>query len=106
MAAVGRAPFSQRLIAALNHDHLAVIGPDQTLTGRELLGHAGGAARSLDELGIAPGTAIPALLVTAPDAVALMIAGALTGRPLAPLNPRMTSAELRGVLAGLRARRR
>jgi acyl-CoA synthetase (AMP-forming)/AMP-acid ligase II len=40
------------------------------------------------------GMMVPALLTTRPESVAMLLAGALTGRPLAPLAPRMTQSEL------------
>lgn len=40
------------------------------------------------------GTIVPALFTTRPASVAMLVAGALSGRPLAPLAPRMTRTEL------------
>ena len=40
------------------------------------------------------GAAVPALFTTRPASVATLVAGAISGRPLAPLAPRMTRIEL------------
>src|SRR5947208_8125154 len=48
----------------------------------------------LDAHGVPPGEYAPALLTTRPASVAMLLAGALSGRPLAPLGPRMTEPEL------------
>ena len=42
----------------------------------------------------ASGSAVPALFTTRPASVAMLVAGAISGRPLAPLAPRMTPVEL------------
>jgi len=67
---------------------------DATLSAADLLGLATDAASWLDRIGTSPGIAVPALLSTTPEAVALAVAGALGDRPLAPLNPRLTVREL------------
>jgi acyl-CoA synthetase (AMP-forming)/AMP-acid ligase II len=43
---------------------------------------------------VQPGQPVPALLTTNADALALLFGGAAVDRPLAPLGPRHTSAEL------------
>jgi acyl-CoA synthetase (AMP-forming)/AMP-acid ligase II len=70
----------------------------------ELAERAGAAAAWLDSLGCAPGEPVPALLDASPDAFALVLAGAATRRPLAPLNPRLTAPELSACLAAIGAR--
>ena len=47
-----------------------------------------------DALGLAPGTVVPILIGSTPTAYALLLAGALTGRPLAPLGNRLTVTEI------------
>ncbi|WP_396043685.1 hypothetical protein [Aeromicrobium sp. UC242_57] len=61
-----------------------------------------GAVRLIQSLGQEPGTPIPALLATRPASIALLLAGALSGRPLAPLAPRMTFRELHACVSNLR----
>ncbi|WP_269476432.1 class I adenylate-forming enzyme family protein [Phytohabitans suffuscus] len=52
------------------------------------------ASRWLDGLGVRPGATVPALVATNPHSVALVLAGAATGRPIAPLGVRLTEHEL------------
>ena len=72
----------------------AVIGEVGSVTGRELLGKAVAAADLLADLDVPAGVPIPALLTTNARALALLLAGAAANRPLAPLGPRQTPAEL------------
>jgi acyl-CoA synthetase (AMP-forming)/AMP-acid ligase II len=67
---------------------------DTVWTGRDLAGRIGGAARVLDDAGCRAGQVVPALVTTRPQSLALVVAGAATGRPLAPLSPRLTVHEL------------
>lgn len=82
------------------HDHArpAARFGDLTWTGRELLDRAGGAAHWLDSLGLEPGAPVPALVATSADALALVIGGAGSGHPLAPLGVRMTAHEIATVV--------
>ncbi|BCO34212.1 class I adenylate-forming enzyme family protein [Mycobacterium heckeshornense] len=66
-----------------------------TWTRSELLRMAAGAIEVLDANDVAPGECVPALLTTQPASVALLLAGAWSHRPLAPLGPRLTEHELR-----------
>jgi acyl-CoA synthetase (AMP-forming)/AMP-acid ligase II len=75
-------------------DRLAVVGDDSSVTGRELIGKTVTAADLLVDLDVPPGQPIPALLTTNADAFALLFGGAAVNRPLAPLGPRQTTAEL------------
>lgn len=77
----------------------AVVTGARTWSGRELLARAAGAARVLS--GLPPGVPVPALLHASPEAVALVLAGAATGRPMAPLGPRLTERELAGCVERL-----
>ena len=79
----------------------AVVTATRTWSGMELLGHAAGAAQWLSRAGLAEGTPLPALLQAAPEALALVLAGAATGRPIAPLGPRLTVRELAGCVERL-----
>ncbi len=81
----------------------AVVTAAQTWSGEELLGHAAGAARWLSGAGLPEGVPVPALLEASPGAVALVLAGAATRRPIAPLGPRLTVRELAGCIERLAA---
>ncbi|MCU1616286.1 MAG: putative acyl-CoA synthetase, long-chain fatty acid:CoA ligase [Frankiales bacterium] len=77
-----------------------VRGP---VSGRELLGRASAAADLLAGIELPEGGAVPALLTTNADALALLLGGASAGRPLAPLGPRLTAAELAGPVRASRS---
>jgi acyl-CoA synthetase (AMP-forming)/AMP-acid ligase II len=81
----------------------AVIAGDQTWSGKELLAQAAGAARWLSAAGLPTGAPVPALLEASPEALALVLAGAATRRPIAPLGPRLTVDELAGCVERLAA---
>src|SRR5207302_11234674 len=70
----------------------AVITADETWSGEELLRRAAGAAVGLRAM-TAPGP-VPALVTSSAPAVAYLVGGAASGRPLAPLGPRLTASEL------------
>ena len=53
-----------------------------------------GATDYLDDHDVAEGEYVPALLTTRPTSVAMLLGGALSRRPLAPLGPKMTEREL------------
>lgn len=72
-------------------------------TNADLLQAATAAMHFLDAHDAAPGECVPALLTTRPESVALLIAGALSHRPLAPLGPRLTEPELLASLERLKA---
>ena len=74
-------------------------GSIESWAGSELIARIAGAGTFLDEESIPAGELVPALLTQRPESVALLLAGALTNRPLAPLSPRMTFHELSGCLA-------
>ncbi len=81
----------------------AVVTASSTWSGEELLGHAAGAACWLARAGLPEGLPVPALLEASPEAVALVLAGAATRRPIAPLGPRLTVRELTGCIERLAA---
>src|SRR5271156_3039386 len=83
-------------VAAVHQGSTRLAGSDISgpRSGRELLGRARTAADFLTALDGADGFAVPALLTTNGDALALLLGGAVAGRPLAPLGPRLTSTEL------------
>jgi len=72
----------------------AVIDGERTVTGARLLGAAAAAVRWIDALGLPPGAPLPALVTTNAETFALLLAGAATGHPLAPLGPKLTVPEL------------
>jgi acyl-CoA synthetase (AMP-forming)/AMP-acid ligase II len=93
------------MVAARDPDAGAVVDHDGAWSVAELHRRAAGAADWLDAAGFPAGRPVPALLGTTRDAFALLIAGAATDRPLAPLGPRLTAAEIASCLAGLGADR-
>src|ERR1700730_3901975 len=82
----------------------AVVTSTRTWSGEHLLSQAAGAADWLRARGLPQGHAVPALLEASPEALALVLAGAAAGRPIAPLGPRLTVAELAGCVQRLAAR--
>jgi len=91
------APLWLDLVADVLHtDRVLFRSVDDPVgwTGQELAARIGGAARLLDDAGCRPGQVVPALVTTRPSSLALVVAGAATGRPLAPLSPRLTVPEL------------
>ena len=65
-----------------------------TSTNSDLLEAAAAAIQFLDAHDVPSGEYVPALLTTQPASVAMLLAGAMSHRPLAPLGPRMTEPEL------------
>ncbi|MER5182429.1 class I adenylate-forming enzyme family protein [Streptomyces sp. NPDC002896] len=90
--------WTARVSRAYDHYRPAVRFGDASWTGHELLDRAGGAADWLDSLGLEPGAPVPALVATSADALALVIGGAGSGHPLAPLGVRMTPYEIATVV--------
>ncbi len=79
-----------------------ISSPDgRTWTAATLLAMAAGANDLLDAHQAAPGRYVAALLSTRPASVAMLLAGAWSRRPLAPLGPRMTERELLSCLKRL-----
>ena len=95
MAQTTAPTWSQMIAARSGRPDPAVVHPGG---GRwsvdELLARAAGAARWLDRVGAAPGHPLPALVPSEATSYALLVAGALSGRPLAPLSPRSAADEL------------
>jgi acyl-CoA synthetase (AMP-forming)/AMP-acid ligase II len=81
----------------------AVVSPEGVWTFRELTERAEGWAAWLDAADFRPGGPLPILIGSTPQAYAVLLAGALTGRPLAPLGDRLTVSELSLCLDGLGA---
>lgn len=92
--------WTQRVLGHLSQDpeRIALVeatpdGPRSWSRARLSTMIAGGAELLRREAHI-PGDLVPALLTTRPNSIALLIAGAVTDHPLAPLAPRMTEPEL------------
>jgi acyl-CoA synthetase (AMP-forming)/AMP-acid ligase II len=85
-------------------DRLAVADENGAVTGRQLIGKAMHAAEVLTTLEPRAGASVPALLTTNSDALALLLAGAVANRPLAPMGPRLTARELARTVAGIGGR--
>jgi acyl-CoA synthetase (AMP-forming)/AMP-acid ligase II len=79
------------------------LEPGRSWSGDELVARAGGALGWMERAGISAGQAVPALLTATPNALALTLAGALWDRPVAPLGPKLTVAELAHCVRGLGA---
>ncbi|MBY8862942.1 fatty acid--CoA ligase family protein [Nocardia sp. CA2R105] len=92
--------WSQRVLTGLAAatDELAIISvtPDgvQSWTNQDLLERSSGARKFLDAHGAARERYVPALVTTRPASVALLLAGAVSNRPIAPLGPKLTDREL------------
>jgi acyl-CoA synthetase (AMP-forming)/AMP-acid ligase II len=101
------ATWTQRVMRHLGADRqqpaLVEATPSGTATWtRAQLGTmVAGALELFDELLVPAHAMVPALLTTRPASVAVLIAGALSDRPLAPLAPRMTRSELVGCVADI-----
>jgi acyl-CoA synthetase (AMP-forming)/AMP-acid ligase II len=101
------ATWSRRVLASLAalSDTPAVISADagsvESWSGEEFLRMIGGALDVLDALGVEAGHVVPALFASQPAAIAMMLAGAVSDRPLAPLAPRSTQRELLAVVNNL-----
>jgi acyl-CoA synthetase (AMP-forming)/AMP-acid ligase II len=83
----------------LDNDRPAVVDDSSVVSGRELIRKAFCAGDFLTASNVPANCPVPALLTTNADALALLLGGAATGRPLAPLGPRLTVGELAPVIA-------
>ena len=92
--AVPGATWAEMVAGNAGGDRAAVVSPAGTWSYRELTERARSWAGWFDAVGLRPGTIVPILVGSTPTAYALLLAGALTGRPLAPLGNRLTIAEL------------
>jgi acyl-CoA synthetase (AMP-forming)/AMP-acid ligase II len=82
----------------------AVRTADGSCSWPELLGRTTSAVRWLEEIGADPGQPVAALVTTSPDVIALTLAAAAAGKPLAPLGPRLTERELVPCVQGICAK--
>lgn len=98
--ATSYATWSQRVVHHLRRDVTtpAVISvtPEriENWTRAEFAAMTAGAGEFLNAHGVDEGEFVPALLSTRPTSVAMLLAGALSNRPLVPLSPRLTRREL------------
>ena len=79
----------------------ALVSRDGAVTFAELTSLAVATSAWLDEAGVSPGRAVAALVSNGSPAAALTVAGAVTGRPLAPLHMASTASEVAIVLEQL-----
>jgi acyl-CoA synthetase (AMP-forming)/AMP-acid ligase II len=93
--------FAQQLSRLVGSSAPAIMAESTTCSAQQLIALSAGAADWLDAIGAPAGRPVAALVSTGMDAGALMIAGATTGRPLAPLGPRLTERELVACLGPL-----
>lgn len=85
-------------------DDLAVLDASGPVTGRQLAGRAMYTAEVLTAMDLPAGGLVPALLTTNASALALLLGGAAADRPIAPLGPRLTPAELARLITACGAR--
>jgi acyl-CoA synthetase (AMP-forming)/AMP-acid ligase II len=100
---VATATYSEVIAARRELPGPALLAGPDAWTWPELLRLTTAAARWLDRLGVPAGAPVAALLITSPGAIALTLAGAATGRPVAPLGPRLTERELVPCVLGIAA---
>ena len=100
---VARVTYSEMIAAHRDLPGPAVLAGGCSWSWPQLLGLATSAARWLEEVGAPAGLPVAALVSTGPDVIALTLAGAATGRPLAPLGPRLTERELAPCVRGIGA---
>ena len=82
----------------------AVRTGDGSCTWPELLGRATSAVRWLAEIGAGAREPVAALVTTGLDVIALTLAAAAAGKPLAPMGPRLTERELVPCVRGIDAK--
>lgn len=95
------ATWTAMTVGAYEHARPAAQFGETRWTGRELLDRAGGAADWLDRLDLPAHTPVPALVATSETALALVVGGAGSGHPIAPLGVRMTAHEIAAVVAAM-----
>jgi acyl-CoA synthetase (AMP-forming)/AMP-acid ligase II len=88
-----------------NSDAPAVIDDDEIVSGHELLELAAGASDLFDRLGFGPGDPVPALMDESATAIAMLVGGAMSRRPLAPLGTKLSVSDLAAAIDGLGAHR-
>lgn len=84
-------------------DAPAIVSEHGFVIGDQLLRQAAGASALVDELGLPPGTALPALMDETPSSIAMAVGGAMSRRPLAPLGTKFSVADLAEIVRHLAA---
>ena len=102
-------PAARMTYSEIIAGHRALPGPAvRTASGScgwpELLGRTASAVRWLAEIGAGAGEPVAALVTTSLDVIALTLAAAAAGKPLAPLGPRLTERELVPCVRGIGAK--
>jgi acyl-CoA synthetase (AMP-forming)/AMP-acid ligase II len=82
----------------------AIVDDDGQLSGDEFLSIAAGASAWFDELGFVAGDAVPALMDESRTSIAMVVGGALSRRPVAPLGTKLSIDDLVVAVKGLEAR--
>src|SRR5215212_3783916 len=85
-------------------DAPAIIDDDGIVTGDQLMRLGAGASRLLDSLDIQIGTDVPVLMDESRASLALLVGGALSRRPIAPLGTKLPAEELAGIMRQLCSR--
>ena len=80
----------------------AIVDDEGTVTGDELMRLAAGASAMFDRHGFEPGDAVPALMDETRTAIAMVVGGALSRRPVAPLGTKLALDDLVSAVSGLR----
>ncbi|MFE9320751.1 class I adenylate-forming enzyme family protein [Nocardia sp. NPDC052278] len=99
--------WTQRVLGHLRQDPERIALVEATPDGPQTWSRArfstmiAGGAELLRGESDTPGELVPALLTTRPNSIALLVAGAVANRPLAPMAPRMTEPELAACLVRL-----
>jgi acyl-CoA synthetase (AMP-forming)/AMP-acid ligase II len=94
--------WSQLVLARRDSQDAALRG-ERAVPYAELIELAEAAAGWLEETGIPEGTPVPALFGPSALSLATVLAGSCTGRPIAPLGPRLTARELAACIDGMDA---
>lgn len=88
----------------LGSDAPAIVSASGIVKGDQLLRQAAGASALVDELGLLPGTPLPALMDETPTSIAMAVGGAMSRRPLAPLGTKFSVADLAEIVRHLDTR--
>ncbi|MDT3441867.1 MULTISPECIES: class I adenylate-forming enzyme family protein [unclassified Pseudofrankia] len=93
--------WSALVAGAVSGAQEAVVGTANRWSRGDLADRVGGVGAWLTGLALPRGRPVPALVADTGPALALVIAGAAIGRPIAPLGSRLTVAELAAMARGL-----
>jgi len=99
-----RMTYSEMIAGHRDLPGAAVRTADGSCGWPELLGRTASAVRWLEEIGADPGEPVAALVTTSLNVIALMLAAAAAGKPVAPLGPRLTERELVPCVRGIDAK--